>query len=373
MSEDSLRRKLTAILAADAVGYSRMMSADEERTLRVLAGHRAVIDPLIASRGGRIVNTAGDSVLAEFPSSVDAVRCAIEIQDALQTRNESLPEAERMQFRIGINLGDVVINGDDILGDGVNVAARLESISAPGGICISSSVYDQVCGKLNLGFVDIGEQQLKNINRPIRVYRLDGAVAPERESAKVAKDGRGRRLALGAGIAFMVVALLLVGRWSARKPAEPAPAPVAAPIAQPRPQAQPQQAAPEPPPAPTPKPAPVAKPAPAAPAAAPSWTASAHCAAFRRQEAVDFPLDLRREGERIIVERGGGAGARGRIQLAGVPRPDGRWVLQGAFVLREGGRRLPAYFEGQREGDKVVLTGKLGPRECTLTLSRTSP
>ena len=171
--QGSIRRRLTAILAADAVGYSRHMSVDEEGTLRQLAAHRAVIDRIIAAHEGRIVGTAGDSVLAEFASPVEAVRCAVEIQEAVHTRNETLPEAQRLVFRIGVNLGDVMIDGADILGDGVNVAARLEGIAEPGGICISSSVYDQIAGKLLLGFVDLGERSLKNISRPIRVYQFD--------------------------------------------------------------------------------------------------------------------------------------------------------------------------------------------------------
>jgi len=168
-----LKRKLAAILAADAVGYSRLMGSDEEGTMRLLSAHRAVIDGIIEFHEGRIVNTAGDSVLAEFASPVQAVRCAVEIQDALRTRNDSLPEHQRLQFRIGVNLGDVMIKGDDLLGDGVNVAARLESVADPGGICVSSSVYDQIAGKLDLGFVDIGAKSLKNIDRPVRVYRVD--------------------------------------------------------------------------------------------------------------------------------------------------------------------------------------------------------
>ncbi|MEO8739256.1 MAG: adenylate/guanylate cyclase domain-containing protein [Casimicrobiaceae bacterium] len=180
MEPSGVKRRLTCILAADAVGYSGQMSADEEGTMRVLAAHRAVIDGIIAFHNGRILSTAGDSVLAEFSSVVEAVRCAVEIQDALKTRNDALPEHRRMLFRIGVNLGDVMVKNDDLLGDGVNVAARLEGIAEPGGICISSSVYDQITGKLDLGFLDIGEQTLKNITRPIRVFRVSGAGAPAR-------------------------------------------------------------------------------------------------------------------------------------------------------------------------------------------------
>jgi len=199
-----IKRKLAAILAADAVGYSRMMGEDEEGTMRLLAAHRAVIDGVIEFHDGRILGTAGDSVLAEFASPVEALRCAVEIQAALHTRNDSLPESSRLQFRIGINLGDVMEKDDDLLGDGVNVAARLESIAEPGGICVSSSVYDQVAGKLDLGFVELGEQTLKNIPRPIRVYR----VAPRAAGAAKEEPARAPRRALlrwlGAGGAVLV-------------------------------------------------------------------------------------------------------------------------------------------------------------------------
>lgn len=177
MDPPGLKRRLTCILATDAFGYSRLVNEDETGALRVLAAHRAVIDGIIAFHDGRIANTAGDSVLAEFGSVVEGVRCAVEIQDALKTRNESLPEQQRMLFRIGINLGEVVVKGDDLLGDGVNVAARLQSIAPPGGILVSSSVYDQITGKLDLGFQDMGEQALKNISRPIRAFAVSGAGA----------------------------------------------------------------------------------------------------------------------------------------------------------------------------------------------------
>ena len=210
-SATPIKRRLTAILAADAVGYSRQMSENEEATLQVLAGQRAIIDRLIVAHEGRIFGTAGDSVLAEFPSSVEAVRCAVEIQEALQTRNESAPESQRLEFRIGVNLGDVMVDGADILGDGVNVAARLESIAEPGGVCISSSVYDQILGKLSLGFVDLGEKSLKNIPRPIRVYRFD------RSGEKLGTDRHApptRKLWLGIGGVVLLV-VFAAGAWQA--------------------------------------------------------------------------------------------------------------------------------------------------------------
>ncbi len=223
-SPTPIKRRLTAILVADAVGYSRRMSENEEGTLQVLAAQRAIIDRLIVAHEGRIFGTAGDSVLAEFSSSVEAVRCAVEIQEALQTRNEGAPESQRLEFRIGVNLGDVMVDGSDILGDGVNVAARLEGIADPGGICISSSVYDQIMNKLSLGFSDLGEKSLKNIARPIRVYRFN------RGGEKLGTDRprpSTRKLWLGIG-GTMLLMLLAAGVWQAGL-LNSRPAPVSAP------------------------------------------------------------------------------------------------------------------------------------------------
>jgi TolB-like protein len=165
-------RRLAAIVAADVAGYSRLMGLDEVDTASTLREHRKVTDALVAKHGGRIVKTTGDGVLLEFPSVVDAVECAVAVQAVMAERNQGVPEDRRMLFRIGINLGDILIEGEDILGDGVNVAARLEGIAQPGGICLSSSAYDQVRGKVPVEFSDIGEQSLKNIARPIRVYTV---------------------------------------------------------------------------------------------------------------------------------------------------------------------------------------------------------
>jgi class 3 adenylate cyclase len=223
MSDDfQIKRKLTAILSTDAVSYSRMMSENEDQTLRILADQRRIVDAIIEAHEGRIVNTAGDSVLAEFSSSVAAVRCAIEMQEALKTRNDALPSDQRMLFRIGINLGDVMISGTDLLGDGVNVAARLQSIAEPGGICISSSVYDQISGKINLGFADLGEQNLKNITRPIHVYQLTGASAPIKARAVNATRKRGI-FWVAAGFLFPVTILALGGYFLLSSPQKPAP------------------------------------------------------------------------------------------------------------------------------------------------------
>jgi class 3 adenylate cyclase len=208
MTPSSAKRKLAAILAADAFGYSRLMAADEEGTAKILAAHRAVIDGIIQFHEGRIVNTAGDSVLAEFASPVEAVRCAVEIQDALKTRNDSLPESQRMQFRIGVNLGDVMIRGEDLLGDGVNVAARLQGIAEPGQIFLSSSVYDQIAGKLDLGFADLGNQSLKNIDRPIRAYRVERA---GRRVPAWRKPGRANATWIGLALGASGLALAYFG------------------------------------------------------------------------------------------------------------------------------------------------------------------
>jgi TolB-like protein/class 3 adenylate cyclase/Flp pilus assembly protein TadD len=170
-----VERRLSAILAADVAGYSRLMGLDEAGTARILREHRVVADALVAEHGGRIVKTTGDGILLEFPSVVDAVECAVAMQAVMAERNDGVPEDRRMLFRIGINLGDILIQGDDILGDGVNIAARLEGIAKAGGICISSSAYEQVRGKVAVEFTDLGEQSLKNIARPVRAY----AVVPD--------------------------------------------------------------------------------------------------------------------------------------------------------------------------------------------------
>src|ERR1700752_1063983 len=160
-----VERKLTAILCADVYGYSRLMGGDEEATLVTLTAHRRIIDSFF-------VNSAGDSVLAEFASVVEAVNCAVAIQTALKAENTKLPPERRMEFRIGVNLGDVMVEGDQIYGDGINVAARLESLADPGGICISGTVHEQVRDKLALSYKDGGEQMVKNIARPVHVWRV---------------------------------------------------------------------------------------------------------------------------------------------------------------------------------------------------------
>jgi class 3 adenylate cyclase len=180
MEAPPLERKLVAILAADVEGYSRMMEVDEEGTLATLSAHRSITDELIAQHGGRIFNTAGDSVLAEFASVFSAVDCAVDIQRDLADANHPLEEAKRLHFRIGINVGDVMVKDGDIFGDGVNIAARLEGLAEPGGICISRGVRDQIRHKLPHTFEDLGEQAVKNIAQPVRCFRiLPGAGKPK--------------------------------------------------------------------------------------------------------------------------------------------------------------------------------------------------
>ena len=174
MSPNRVDRKLAAILAADMVGYSRLVHNDEEGTIARLKTHRSeLIDPSIARHGGRIVKTMGDGILIEYPSVIDAVLNAVEVQREMAKRNAAVSENQQINFRVGINLGDVVIDGDDILGDGVNVAARLESLAEPGGVCVSGKVHDEVSGKIEFLFEDLGEKRVKNIAEPVRVYRLD--------------------------------------------------------------------------------------------------------------------------------------------------------------------------------------------------------
>src|SRR5215471_17286602 len=167
-----MERKLAAIFSTDVAGYSRLMGDDEEATIRTLTAYRTVISSLIQHHRGRVVDAPGDNLLAEFASVVDAVRCAVEIQHTLKEKNAELPDHRQMRFRIGINLGDVIVEGERLYGDGVNIAARLESLAEPGGICMSGTAYDQIENKLALEYEYLGEQAVKNIAKPVRVYRV---------------------------------------------------------------------------------------------------------------------------------------------------------------------------------------------------------
>ncbi len=185
-----MERRLAAVLAADMAGYSRLMEADEEGTLARLRTHRIeLIDPAIAKNHGNIIKTTGDGMLVEFRSVADAVKCAVEIQERMKRRNADVPEDRRIQFRIGINLGDIIFDDDDIFGDGVNVAARLEGLAEVGGVCVSAAVHDQVSDRIDVGFEDLGEKNLKNITRPVRVYSV--VIAPPSRSGAPRDGWRG--------------------------------------------------------------------------------------------------------------------------------------------------------------------------------------
>lgn len=214
MADEGFKRKLAAILSADVEGYSRLMDDDEEATVRTLTKYRSAINDLVQQYRGRVVDTPGDNILAEFTSVVDAVNCAVEIQRELAERNAELLYNRKMVFRIGVNLGDVIDEEGRIYGDGVNIAARVEAMAEAGAICISGRAYDQVENKLGLEYENLGEHQVKNITRPIRVYRVlsfPGAAAHRVVKAKEAVTKKWRNLTISAGVAVVIVALAAVG------------------------------------------------------------------------------------------------------------------------------------------------------------------
>src|SRR5215469_2332516 len=201
----SPKRKLAAILHADVAGFSRLMGADEAGTHQALNKLRSAVDPLIAAHGGRIVGTAGDSLLADFSSVVDALNCAVEMQQASRAVNDPIPPERRLELRIGVNLGDVIVDGDNIFGDGVNIAARLEALAQPGTICISQTVFDHVRNKLDLAYRPLGVHRVKNIAEPVRAYSVGAPTT-------AAREGRGKpHLIAGAGAAALVIAGLIAG------------------------------------------------------------------------------------------------------------------------------------------------------------------
>jgi adenylate cyclase len=215
MNEERAKRKLSAILSADVKGYSRLMGDDELGTVNRLKEYRQVMTSHIKTFGGRVVDAPGDNLLSEFTSVVDALECAVELQRELKKRNELLPSEKKMEFRIGVNLGDVIENGNRIYGDGVNVAARIEGLADASGICISGTAYDQIGKKLPFGYAYLGEQMVKNIEKPVRVYRV--LTDPE-TAGKVIGENRflgriSRRAAIVAVIVFVIIAGGLVG-WN---------------------------------------------------------------------------------------------------------------------------------------------------------------
>ena len=211
-----MKRKISAILAADVAGYSRLVAEDEEETLGRLGMHRTVFDDLVARWGGRIFNTAGDAALAEFPSSVDAVRCALDVQEGIRARNLTFPPSRQMLYRIGITVADVVEREGDLLGDGVNIAARLGGLAVPGGVCVSRTVYEQVANKLPVKFEDMGQQRLKNMPSAIHAYAVaPHAAAGSPSEAAPPPDRAKRRNRWQAALAILVGAAigLLVITW----------------------------------------------------------------------------------------------------------------------------------------------------------------
>jgi TolB-like protein/class 3 adenylate cyclase/Tfp pilus assembly protein PilF len=228
VNSEGVERRLAAILSADVVGYSRLMSQDEADTIRILGAYRDEIGLLVRQHRGRVVDTVGDSLLAEFPTATDAVECAVEVQRIVGVRNVALPAERRMEFRIGIHLGEVRVDGDRIYGDGVNIAARLEGLAEAGGICISRTVHEQIEGKLDLRCEDLGEQSLKNIPKPVRVFRVEMAAAtapPETPRRSL------RRAVLATGLVVLLGAAAVAGwRIFADRPVEPTPGATLAPI-----------------------------------------------------------------------------------------------------------------------------------------------
>jgi class 3 adenylate cyclase len=272
MTEPDLVRRLTTIMDIDVVGFSTMSAHDEEHALSLLGARMATAQALVKHHRGRVFKLTGDGLLAEFASPVEAVRAALEIQEAMRAANDQAGPHDQLVLRIGVNLGDVVESGDDLMGDAVNVAARLESIARPGGICVSAAVYEQIEGKLTLGAEDLGEQRVKNIPRPIHAYRLTLGGAPV-VTVPAAGDRKAKRLAVIIGVATTVAMLAIGGAWLVHERSEApgttrlteAPAPVAAatpppalaPSAAPPVPAQPPAAAPAPaaaPPAASPRP-----------------------------------------------------------------------------------------------------------------------
>src|SRR5262245_8945583 len=214
MASTRVDRRLAAILAADVVGYSRLIEQDEAGTLeRLKELRKSFIEPLIAEHRGRIVKLMGDGALCEFGSVVDAVQCAVLIQQGMAEREAGTPEDERIRFRIGINLGDVILEDDDLYGDGVNIAARLEGLAEPGGILISGTAYDQIEGKLPLALDFAGEQRVKNIERSVRTYRIDLAGLPKARPIAARRSGRRPTLAIATAAAVLLAALGAGGAW----------------------------------------------------------------------------------------------------------------------------------------------------------------
>jgi len=320
-----VKRRLAALLSADVAGYSSLVRDHEEAAIAVLRGHRAIVDPLVEQYGGRIVNTAGDSVLAEVGSAVEAVRCALEVQEALGTRNAGLAAHDRMWFRIGINLGDVMVQDNgDLLGDGVNIAARLQGLADPGGICISNSIREQVENKVALAIDDLGEQVVKNIPQPIRVYRLKpgGGASPP----KPAVAARRRRWPVAAAAASALAMVLGGVAWYL----------VAAPLGAQR--------------------------------FAGQWPGEYSCGAGATPAFVSKMMAIIHDGE-IIIARGR-PGNNGFYDVKGTVSGDGHVSASGHGVGPPG--EFTVELSGRAEGDQMILNAlHNGQRPCRGSFTRT--
>lgn len=216
MPKKGFKRKLIAILSADVEGYSRLMGEDDEATVRTITTYREVLTILVQQHNGKVVDSPGDNLLAEFASVVDAVQCAVAVQKEIKLRNDELPENRKMQFRIGINLGDVIQEKNRIYGDGVNIASRLEGLSESGGICISKTAFDHIESKLPYGYEFLGDQTIKNITKPVGAYRvlMEPRVTVVSEKVKVPKGLFGQRKTALVGSLIVLVIILCVGIWS---------------------------------------------------------------------------------------------------------------------------------------------------------------
>ena len=215
MADEDYKRKLTTIFSADAAGYSRLMGNDEAATVHTIELYRKIISDLIVQYRGRVIDSPGDNVLAEFSSVVDSVQCAVAVQKELQARNSELPDSRKMEFRIGINLGDIIQEGDRIYGDGVNIAARLEGLADPGGICISKTAFDHIESKLPYGYEFIGDQTVKNISKPVGAYSvcLEPRVTVGGKSSAEKPSPLRRSQVLLGGVAILLLAAVAVGTW----------------------------------------------------------------------------------------------------------------------------------------------------------------
>jgi class 3 adenylate cyclase len=353
-----MKRKIAAIFAADIAGYSRLVAEDEEETLRRLASYRQVTDDFIAKGGGRIFNTAGDAVLAEFPSAVEAVRCAIDIQESLRTRNMAYPPSRQMSFRIGITIGDVVERDGDLLGDGVNIAARLEGLAEVGGICISRAVHEQVANKLSVQFADIGAQEVKNIPTPVHAYmvamrREDGSY-PTPQVKKPAKASGPPNWMWPLAVTVVSLAAIGVGGFLYFTKLEMGPASKGPATASSQTAPSPSPSAVAAAPAPTPAPAPTAA-APAPPLSPPPSASPQILASNEKLAAANVPF---------VSER-----VRATLANEYVPAVDFK-----AFALNLGG--FSAFVTGQ-PSEELAKTAALeqcqkradsasSPRKCEL-------